>query len=151
MRLKLKKRLAPYESLSSLAEDLGITLPKLQRIVRHLERQGRLDPKSLCSEVDHDPNTLAGESEDDEILFESFFEAGQCLVCGGELIPLSAHRSAGWGEFSQCRQCGFSAHQKASFEQLRDAAWEQLQELRREALRAQRIFARRTDASRGLD
>ncbi|MCA9778827.1 MAG: hypothetical protein KC800_18995, partial [Candidatus Eremiobacteraeota bacterium] len=47
MRLTLKKRLKPFQSLNELADALDLTIPELKRKIRQLEIEGLLSLTSL--------------------------------------------------------------------------------------------------------
>ncbi len=109
MRLTLRKKLAPYTSFLQLADDLNVTVPELKKVMRTLEREGRLGLGALFAGL-----PPATEVEADG-LFRLFHEQGRCLVCGHHMTRPS-RRDIGWGEFTQCGVCHYSAHERTPLE-----------------------------------
>ena len=133
MRLSLRKQLRPYSDLASLADDVGLTIPELNRRIRELEREGNLSLKALSLEFKPE-HEIPGEG-----IFELFHQFGRCLVCGNEMNP-PKRRDIGWGEFKQCEKCEYSAHEMASFPTRRQAAAAQLAKLVKEARTTQTVL-----------
>lgn len=136
MRLTLKKRLKPFQSLSELADALDLTIPELKRKIRQLETDGVL---SLTSLVDGArPSFLEDQT------FELFHQAGRCLVCGHEMVPPS-RRDIGWGEFKQCPTCEFSAHDLANYKTRKQAALAQLAEMISQSQKTDEVLRARAE------
>lgn len=133
MRLSLRKQLKPYSDLASLAEDVGLSVPELNRKIRGLNSEGNLSLKALC--LDRKPDyEMPGEG-----VFELFHQFGRCLVCGHEMKP-PQRRDIGWGEFKQCEKCDYSAHDMASYSTRKQAAASQLAMLVKQAQKTQTVL-----------
>jgi Winged helix-turn-helix DNA-binding len=133
MRLSLRKRLRPYSTLLELAEELDLTIPELKRRIRKLERSGTLSVYALTAcRPDH--QELASET-----VYDLFHQFDRCLVCGNEM-KLPRKRDIGWGEFKQCEQCLFSAHDMASYSTRKQAAKDQLTKLIAEARKTECVL-----------
>ena len=142
MRLSLKKRLKPFQSLNELADALDLTIPELKRKIRRLQDEGTL---SLSSLVDG-----ARPSFLEEHTFELFHQAGRCLVCGHEMRPPSSKRDIGWGEFQQCPNCEFSAHDLANYKTRKRAALAQLAEMISQSKKTEQVLRARSEHDEAL-
>ena len=144
MRLELRRKLHPYRSFRELADAFQVTIPSLKSCLKALEDQGELSLESLAESLGGTPPE---NSEED--LFLAFHQRELCLVCGSALAKVEG-RQAGWGEFSQCQFCGFSAHENADYSRLREVALERLKRMRQALEEAQRVFGQREKAGRLL-
>lgn len=144
MRLELRRKLHPYTTLLELADALDVTLPHLMRRLRELDARDELTLERLAQSLG-----AKGPPPRHDDLFLAFHRQQLCLVCGSPMEPVN-ERQAGWGEFSQCRFCLFSAHENSDFERLREVASSQLDELDNAFREANRVFQRRTARGRAL-
>lgn len=143
MRLSLRKKLKPYQSLSVLAEDLDVTLPELKRAIAILSHRNELSVQHLQERFGR------VSPSDGDATFQLFHEHGRCLVCGNEM-RLPANRNIGWGEFKQCVRCGFSTHELASYDTSKEAAEKLLKDLIDTAKRTRQVLHDRQEQSRLL-
>ena len=137
MRLELRRKLHPYKSLRELADAFEVTVPQLKKCLRELEAGGEVSLVGLAQGLGVNPLEL---NRDD--LFMAFYRRELCLVCGSPLAKVEG-RQAGWGEFTQCGFCGYSAHENADFVRLREVAEEKLRLMRQAMDEAVRVFERR--------
>lgn len=137
MRLELRRKLHPYRSLRELADAFQVTIPSLKSCLKELETKGEVTLPALAESLG-----ALMQSQPEEDLFMAFYRRELCLVCGSDLAKVEG-RQAGWGEFSQCGFCGFSAHENADYSRLREVAVERLQRMREAMEEAQRVFAQR--------
>lgn len=137
MRLTLRKKLKPYERLSDLAKTLDLSLPALKRLLREPEPNKNLSIQKLIE--GHPPDFELEE----EGVFELFHQHGRCLVCGN-LMTCPSGREIGWGEFIQCEQCQYSAHEMANYKARREAANKQLREMIQAAWATQSVLKSRS-------
>ena len=142
MRLTLKKRLKPFQSLTELADALDLTIPELKRKIRRLRDEGTLTLSSLIDGAR--PSFL------EEHTFELFHKAGRCLVFGHEMRPPASKRDIGWGEFQQCPSCEFSAHDLANYKTRRRAALAQLAEMISQSKKTEEVLRARAEHSESL-
>ncbi len=144
MRLDLRRKLHPYKSLRELADAYEVTLPHLKKCLRDLETAGEISLSALARGLGRSQQQ---DAEDD--LFAEFHRRDLCLVCGSELQKVE-NRQAGWGEFSQCGFCGYSAHENADFTRLREVAEVRIAEMRQAVAEARRILDQREKKGREL-
>jgi hypothetical protein len=144
MRLGLRRKLHPCQSLERLAEALDVTMPRLKRELQALDRRGELSLANLAGALD-----IRLPEQHDAGLYLAFHRRGLCLVCGTPLKKVR-DRQVGWGEFSQCPLCEFSMHENADYNRSREMAEEQIRKLQESAEQAQRILAQRAKAGREL-
>lgn len=139
MRLHLRLALRPFATLADLADAMNITVPKLKKRIREMERRG--DPLSADALLAESQEMAVCSSSDQE-LFQSFHQQGLCLICGHKVSVIEG-RQAGWGEFFQCEFCGFSAHENADFQGMSKNAAARLKELKAQLGNAKRILGER--------
>ncbi len=144
MRLELRRKLHPYRSFRELADAFQVTIPSLKSCLKELENRGEVTLPALAASLG-----ALTQSQPEEDLFMAFYRRELCLVCGSGLTKVEG-RQAGWGEFSQCEFCGFSAHENADYSRLREVAVERLQQMRQAIEEAQRVFAQREQSGRTL-
>lgn len=144
MRLELRRKLHPYKSLRELADAFEVTVPHLKKCLRELESKGEVTLTTVARGLGMEP---PGQARDD--LFLAFYRRDLCLVCGSALQKVEG-RQAGWGEFSQCPFCGFSAHENADFSRLREVAEGKLEDMRQAMAEARRVLEQREKRGREL-
>ncbi len=144
MRLELRRKLHPYKSLRELADAFEVTVPHLKRCLREVEASGDVTLATVARGLGVE---RPGPVQED--LFLAFYRRNLCLVCGSALQKVEG-RQAGWGEFSQCRFCGFSAHENADFSRLREVAEGKLEDMRQAMAEARRVLEQREKSGREL-
>lgn len=136
MRLGLRRRLEPFQSIEEIALALNITRVETLRRIRKLEHEGTLSLEALGGT--HESLSQKASNE----LSLAFYKHQRCLVCGNPLERIQKG-GPGWGEFFGCDFCDFAAHENEHFAKLNETATAKLSDLRRGILRGQNVFSER--------